>query len=264
VVGRTLRKLRNDAGVTQEAAAKRLGCGQAKINKIETTLCRISMEQLDMLIEMYGVEPDMAVRLRKAAAQDLEDGPRRTDMSAYTVLTERELEATEILCWHSERIPGPLKSERYALRQRRPELADGKVTQVLRKRKARMRVLTKPDPPRYRVILSESSLYRVPGGDPEMVLDQASHLLQLMADHPRLELRILPFTADVPYVDSDFELLLFDDPEIFDFVYVEDPGGPRRSEKRLELKKFRAHWSTLDAAALDVAETKEFLHNLLS
>lgn len=264
-LGRTLRKLRKDARITQQAVARRLGCGQAKINKIERTLCSIRAEQLEVLIEMYEVAPEMAARLREVAAQDLENGPPRTMMSAYTVLTDLELEATEIQCWHSERIPGPLKSEPYALRQRGSELTQSEVTEVLRRREARQQVFKIDNPPRYRVILSESSLYRMPGGlTPEMVHNQASYMLELMAKHPRLELRILLFVADVPFVDTDFQLVLFGDPEFSDFVYVEGRGGPHASEKKPELKSFREHWATLEAAALDVSQTKEFLASLLS
>lgn len=264
-LGRTLRKLRIDADFTQEAVAERLDCRQAKINKIERTLCRIDMAQLDVLIEMYGVVPDMAVRLRAVAAQDLENGPQRTKMSAYTLLTDLELEATDIQCWHSERIPGPLKSERYSLRQWGPALTESKVTEVLRRREARKQVLTIDNPPRYRPILSESSLRRLPGGfTPDMAHDQASYLLDLMSEHPQLELQILPFTADVRFVNPDFSLLRFDSSEISDFVYVEDSGGPRTRERKSELTKFREHWMTLSAAALDVPATKEFLVDLLS
>lgn len=264
-LGRTIRKLRKDAGLTQAAVAKVLGCGQAKVNKIETTLCSISMQQLDVLIDLYGVDPDEAKRLREWAALDLRDSPPRMTMSAYTVLTDRELEAEEILCWHSERIPGPLKSERYALAQRGPGLSDGQVTEVLRRHKARMQVLTKPDPPWYRVILSESSLYRLPGGfNPDMATDQAAHLLHLMATYPRLELRILLFAAAVTHVDTDFQLLLFNSREVSDFAYIEGPGGPNNSEKKLNLEGFRKHWAMLSAEALDVSATKEFLGNLVS
>ena len=263
-LGRTLRKLRVKAGLTQSAVATALGCGQAKVNKIETTLCRITGQLLDELIDLYGVEPDEAARLREWAALDLRDSPARTAGNAYTVLTDRELEADEILCWHSERIPGPLKSERYALAQRGPGLTDDQVTEVLRRHKARMQVLTKTDPPRYRVILSESSLYRLPGGfTADMVNDQASHLLNLMATYSRLELRILPFTAKVTHVDTDFQLLLFDSAEIPNFAYFEGPGGPRRDEKA-NLEGFHNHWTMLSAEALDVAATKEFLSDLLS
>lgn len=265
LLGRTLRQLRYDAGLTQQEVATRLGCGQAKINKIERTLCGISLDELDKMIELYGVTPARADELRQLAARDLENGPARTSMSAFTLLSDLELEAKEIRCWHSERIPGPLKSQQYALRQLGPTITESQVVEVLRRQVTRKRVLTMPDPPSYRVILSESSLYRMPGGrTPTMVADQTSHLLDLMNDHPRLELRVLPFEADVPFVDSDFQLLLFDSSELSDFAYIEHPGGPRKCETRRELEKFHEHWATLSAAALDVDETREFLARLVS
>lgn len=263
-LGRYLRKLRVQAGLTQAAVAKRLGCGQAKVNKIETTLCSVTMDQLIVLIDMYAVPPDEAADLRMLVEQDLVNGPPRMQGNAYTLLTDLELEAAEIRCWHSSRLPGPLKSERYALEQHGPGIADSKVTDVLRRRKARMRVLTMPDPPRYRAMLDESSLYRLPGGyTPENVYDQVTHLLNLIVAHPRLELRILPFVAPARYVDPDFQLLMFNNPELPDFVYVEDSGGPRMRKRKSELKRFHEHWAALDAMALDVSASKEFLAGLI-
>lgn len=261
LLGRTLRLLRTGAGLTQEAVGEELGCKQAKVNKIERTLCGITMEQLEKLIRLYEVEPEKAAELRELAAQDLKNGPVRTSGSAYTELTDLELEASEILCWHQCRIPGPLKSQPYALAQLPPKLTTGKLTEVLRKRAARERVLKMPNPPSYRVILDESSFYRLPGGcTPEMQNEQASHLLKLVSEHPRLELRVLLFETPVPHVDTDFELVTFNGrPGFRDFVYVEDSGGPRRRDKKGELERFRAHWALLDAAACDVTETKEFL-----
>ena len=231
---------------------------------MERTLSGISPEELNTLIELYRVTPDEEAELRRLVAQDRKNGPPRTSMSAFTVLTDLELEAAEIRCWHSERIPGPLKSQRYALRQWGLALPKNKVTEVLRRQETRMRVLTMPDPPRYRAILSESSLYRMPGGrTPDMVTDQASHLLWLMAEYEQLELRILPFTADIPFVDNDFQLLLFDKTEFSDFAYIECPGGPRKCERKSELDKFHAHWTALDSAALDITDTRRFLTGLL-
>jgi transcriptional regulator with XRE-family HTH domain len=264
LLGRTLRRLRSDVGLTQAEVAQRLGCGQAKINKMERTLSGISPEELNTLIELYRVAPDKEAELRRLVAQDRKNGPQRTSMSAFTVLTDLELEAAEIRCWHSERIPGPLKSERYALKQWGMALTKNKVTEVLRRQATRMRVLTMPDPPRYRAILSESSLYRMPGGrTPDMVTDQASHLLRLMTEYEQLELRILPFTADIPFVDNDFQLLMFDKTELSDFAYIECPGGSRKCERKRELDKFHAHWAALNSAALDITETKLFLTGLL-
>jgi transcriptional regulator with XRE-family HTH domain len=268
LLGRTLRRARDAAGLTQTAVAKRLECGQAKINKIETTLVAISLAELDTLIELYGLPEDDAAELRKLAELDQQEGPARTKfsttMAAFAVLSELEPEAREIRCWHSERIPGPLQSEMYILKQHEAELTDhNAVKRVLRERTARTKVFTVPDPPRYRVILSESSLHRMPGGrTTRMVVDQSEHLLRLMKEYRQLDLRILTFDAAVPWVDSDFEHLEFDDPHLCEFVYIEYPGGSRKCKTPFELSKCREHWAVLHKAALSPADTRIFLNGL--
>jgi transcriptional regulator with XRE-family HTH domain len=274
-LGRLLRRAREAAGLTQTAVARRLECGQAKINKIETKLVRIDPPDLDRLIALYGVAPAAAVELRQLAELDRQEGPVRTrastSLAAFDELGELEPEAREILCWHSERIPGPLQSEMYILKQHEPLLKDNdlkdndsaEVTRVLRERTARTKLFTVPNPPRYRVILSESSLLRMPGGHiTQMVVDQSEHLLTLLDAYDQLELRILTFAANTSYVDSDFELLVFDNAKYHDFVYIEYPGGSRKCRNASELNECREHWETLAAAALSPAASRKFLNVL--
>jgi len=270
-LGRLLRRAREavQPKLTQEVVAERLGCGQAKINKIETQLVRIEPRELETLIDLYQLSADEADELRKLAELDQQYGPARTKhsdtMAAFGTLSEVEPEAREIRCWHSERIPGPLQSEMYILKQHGLQLTQTyEITRVLRELTARTRVFTVPNPPLYRVILSESSLHRMPGGrNFQIVADQADHLLRLMDEHGQLELRILTFDADVRYVDSDFQHLIFDkDSPHCEFVYIEYPGGTRRCKNAVELEKCREHWDDLRAAALGVADSREFLRRL--
>jgi transcriptional regulator with XRE-family HTH domain len=271
-LGRRLRRAREVVRpkLTQEAVAERLGCGQAKINKIETTLVRIEPSELEKLIELYEVAPDEAAELRRLTELDQQGGPARTKhtdtMAAFGMLSEVEPEAREIRCWHSERIPGPLQSEMYVLQQYGLSLADSSaITRVLREWTARTKVFTVPNPPSYRPILSESSFLRMPGGrNPRMVVDQADHLLRLMETYDQLDLRILTFDADIRFVDSDFQHLIFaeDSPQC-EFVYIEYPGGSRKCKTAYELEKCREHWADLSAAALDAAASREFLKDLI-
>lgn len=267
-LGRLLRRARDAAQLTQEVVAVKLGCGQAKINKIETTLVAIGLPELEKLIELYDVPAAEAAELRALAELDQQDGPARTKFSpavaAYDALSEVEPEAREIRCWHSERLPVPLQSEMYRLKQHEPLIENDDVTWVLREREARTKVFTVANAPLYRVILSESSLHRMPGGrTTQMVVDQSGHLLTLMDEHDRLELRILPFDADIPYVDSDFQHLMFPDGSSHcEFVYIEYPGGSRKIRNTHELDQCREHWTALSAAALDVNDTREFLRGL--
>lgn len=262
-LGRELRKARIAAGMTQGSIAAILGCGQGKINKIETTLVTVSIDELDMMLKAYGVARDKADDLRAIAAQDRRQRRRHHLMTspAFEELSDRESDAAEILCWHSERIPGPLQSEHYMYQQFHTNGGTSDIVQLARQRQVRTRVLTADSPPHYQVILSESSLYRMPGGrTPELVVDQVEHLLTCVRSHERLALRILTFDAPVPYVDSDFVILRFaaDD----DFVYIEYPGGARLFTKPKELVMFEEHWRELSAAALSTEDTVTFLDRL--
>lgn len=267
-LGRTLRQARTDAGLTQEAVAERLGCRQAKINKIETTLVAISLAELDLLIGIYGVRAEKATELRQLAALDLQAGPVRTKYltanSAFTDLSDLEPDATEICCWHSERLPGPLQSQPYLLEQHAHLITrTSDVVQLLRQWTARARVFTVATPPRYRAVISESSLHRMPARRPSLLADQVTHLVGLIDAHEKLDLRILPFGADVPYVETDFQILRFDKPGLSDFAYIEYPSGSRKFKTPAELAKFQDHWDQLNAAALTSAESRDFLSGLV-
>jgi transcriptional regulator with XRE-family HTH domain len=262
-LGRELRKARTEARLTQSAIAAVLGCGQGKINKIETTLVAVSRAELEKMLEAYRVPADKAADLRRLAVQDRMRRRRNGVQSspAFEQLSDRESDATEVLCWHSERIPGPLQSEHYMYQQFNTNSDSLDVVQLARRRLARTHLFTVDDPPHYQVILSESSMHRMPGGrSPELVVDQAEHLLTCVKNYPRLSLRILTFDAPVPCVDSDFVLLRFDGDD--DFAYIEYPGGARIFTRPRELAMFEDHWRELRDAALGTEESIQFLEHL--
>jgi transcriptional regulator with XRE-family HTH domain len=267
-LGRDLRTARLAKGLSQSQVAKRLKCGQAKINKIETTLVTIKLNELDMLIALYELPDGQARLLRELASEAFIDRPQRgkasVTWSAFTALSDGEISAEEMHCWHSERIPGPLQSQRYMLGlYRSAPLSSAEVTTLVRQWKARAEVFAETGP-RYRVILSESSLLRVPGGRSSgLAADQAEHLLKLCKQQPRLELQILTFDADVDFVDSDFEILRFADEKREDFAYIEYPSGSRPFKKSEDLAMFRAHWDQLHQAALSPEDTVLFLEQFM-
>jgi transcriptional regulator with XRE-family HTH domain len=263
-LGRLLRSARANAGLTQTAVAEQLGCGQAKINKIETTLVAICPEDLDKLIESYGVPDGDAAELRLLAKLDQQKGPPRTKYgpnSAFNDLTERELDAAEILCVHSERFPGPLQAESFMLAQHAHLIANGNdVLDYMLLRANRVRVFTVENPPWYRAIISESALRRIPARHAKTVLaDQVRYLVELIDSFEKVDLRILPFDADVPYLDPDFEILRFSGKGQPDFAYIEYSSGSKKLTKAEDLKKFQEHWDLLHLGALSRSETRDFL-----
>lgn len=267
-LGRELRHARKAAGRTQSEAAAALRCGQGKVAKIEGTLVNISERDLDELMYYYKL-PEM----KKAVLRELHRSstvpravpgyPARSE--AFAKLVSVETDAAEILGWHSERVPGPLQHPRYMLKQFELDQTGKRefVRSALAARKTRVSIFNVERPPHYRVVLSESSLYRLPGGwTPELELDQIGTLRSLLTMYPRFELRILPFAANLAYADPDFTLLRFArEPSSIvnheDFVYLEHVGGAQIVK---DLTKFVEYWEVLVKASLSREETLAFLN----
>lgn len=244
-----------------------LGCQQGKISKIEGQTCKIDTEELDTLAQFYKLSASKTAELRElhqnsTVPQKTPGYPLHTPEFARLVSVETD--AQEILSWHSERIPGPLQHLRYMSKQLELDQPDNRqfVAAAYAARKSRLNIFTVERPPRYRVILSESSIHRMPGGSRELAIDQIKNLLDLVTRYEQFELRIIPFSANLPYADSDFAVLRFP-PELAesgshdDFVYLEHRGG---GEILKDLSKFVEYWDhTLTKAALGCDETVVFL-----
>jgi len=262
-LGRELRKARQAAGLTQSAVAKALRCGQAKINKIETTLVDVDPGELDTLLQAYQVSEDKAKTLRHLAARSRRVRRRlhpTLRSPEFAHLTDFEMDATELLCLHGERLPGPLQSELYMLRQFDAHTAAHEdVVELMRQQQTRAEIFDAEHPPRYRVILSEAFLYRMPGGQRyEVIVDQIEYLLKLIGTYDSLEVSLLPFGVDVPFVGTDFVLARFDGRER-DFAYLEYPGGATLVKARDRLAALVEHWQELHQAALDRSASATFL-----
>jgi transcriptional regulator with XRE-family HTH domain len=268
-LGRELRHARKAASRTQKDAAVILRCEQGKISKIEHGTVNVGSRDLDELMHHYQLPDAKKEELRSlhrnsTVPRAVPGYPRD---EAFLKLTSFETDAAEILSWHSERVPGPLQHQHYMLKQFGLDRVENRsdVVPALKARASREGVFTVDDPPHYRVVLSESSLYRLPGGwNEKLEQDQIDRFQYLSATYPRLELRILPFTADVPYSDTDFAVLRFapDDSTMpattkpDDFVYLEHLGGAQTIG---DISKFVEYWELIAAAALDRDETVAFL-----
>ncbi|HEX4702609.1 MAG TPA: helix-turn-helix transcriptional regulator [Pseudonocardiaceae bacterium] len=266
-LGRELRHAREEAGLTQKDVAVVLKCEQAKVAKLEVELMEIRLEELEKLMRIYELAPAKRDQLREARANS--DIPRATanlpkHSKAYVKLADLEGEASEILGWHSERIPGPLQSEPYMLKQfnlNKPG-DNSYVTQLVRERTARNNLFTTDPAPCYRVILSVSSLQRIPGGlDPKLALEQMDHLIRLMKKYPQLDLRLLTLEANIPAAVSDFTVLKFREStpsyiQASDFAYIEHPGGGQIIN---DTRPFLEKWDELLNAASSRTETLELL-----
>jgi transcriptional regulator with XRE-family HTH domain len=169
--------------MTQQDVANLLGCGQGKINKIESGTVAVKLTDLRRMLEAFSVgkaEADMMIELARSSPSQRGQwtGYRSAVPHWFRTFTDLEPAAAEILSWHGERIPGPLQSEHFMLKQF-SEARASDVTALVRNRLERRQVFDLKRPPYYRFILSEAAFQRMPGGpNPAVALDQVEHLLE--------------------------------------------------------------------------------------
>jgi transcriptional regulator with XRE-family HTH domain len=266
-LGNELRHARVAAGMTQQEVADLLGCGQGKINKIESGAVAVKMTDLKRMLETFAVskaEADIMTELARSSSSQRGQwtGYRSAVPHWFRTFTDLEPAAAEILSWHGERIPGPLQSEHYMLKQFSEARATD-VTALVRNRLERKQIFDLKKPPFYRFILGEGALRRMPGGpNPSVALDQVQHLLELEKRYPRTFIHVLPFDAKIPYVPNDFTIMRFSD-ATKDFVFVEHAAGGVYIDDETDFELFVDSWDRVRGPALERNETVDFLQRLV-
>ncbi|MGH3623189.1 MAG: helix-turn-helix domain-containing protein [Sciscionella sp.] len=267
-LGNEIRRIRKAARMTQQQAADRLGCGQGKINKIESGYTSVKRIDLVLLLDAFGVLPSEAEAI--VALAEIDDhaahrgrwsGHRAAVPNWFRTFTDLEPVAVEILSWHGERIPGPLQSEHYMLKQFTEDRA-ADITALVRNRRERRRVFEQEVPPYYRFVLGEGALRRMPGGPNRVVaLDQVEYLVELATTYPKVFIHLLPFDARLSHVENDFTIMRFAD-GTRTLAFVEHAAGGMTTEDETEVGLFVNAWDLVRGAALGCHETAERLEKL--
>jgi hypothetical protein len=195
-------------------------------------------------------------------------GPRAVVPPYARRYLELEQIAAEILSWHELRIPGPLQSTQFMLRQLNTA---GKidVTPYVRNRESRRKLFHQPQLRRYHCVVAEEAFRRAAYGlGWAAVCDQIDYLLAIndptnprqLADS-RTTISLLPVESTLSYVENDFSLLHFIDPA-HSIVYIEHVAGAQYMNSTSAVDKAVAAWRAVERAALDRRATQERLRKL--
>jgi transcriptional regulator with XRE-family HTH domain len=113
-LGKRLRELRNDRGMTVEDAADKLLCSATKISRLETGVRRPSLRDVRDLCALYEVDESTAADFMSLARGAREPGwwtqYEDINLDPYIGL---EHEATAITCYSTYYIPALLQTEDY-------------------------------------------------------------------------------------------------------------------------------------------------------
>src|SRR5580704_5669835 len=194
-----LRRLRTSAGKTAEDVGKVLGWSKAKISRYELAQGGLKPDDVARLLEYYEVQGNHRAQLLALA----EEATQKGWWEAYSdVLSEGHLEyigleaeATSILEWQINVVPGLLQTEQYAREvlsgfQEVATISPRAIERRVETRLTRQQLLTRDEPLEYVALLDESVLYRQ-RGDQSVMRAQ----LQRLADVSELSnvtIRVVP------------------------------------------------------------------------
>lgn len=214
----TLRRMREHAGVTRDAAATELFCTVSKIGDLETGRSAVKPLELAKLLDLYrvtGPERDELIDTARASRRTRRTSGPRIPTSEQR-LVDLEAQARSLTFFSSELFPGYLQADGYAraLLEWSGQLDDAEIEQRMALRAERRKILTRTDPlpPSCWCILGEAAL-RVNAGGPAVMAEQLEHLLELSHAWRHLVVQVLPLGSGTHgFMGQTITLLRFDPP----------------------------------------------------
>lgn len=255
-LARSLRQLREEAGLRIEDVADRLECSSSKVSRLETAARGASLRDVRDLCDLYGVGVERRNHLLRIAREAKQQGwwQAYDEVASWgetgTFLGLEEA-ATAIRQYQTILVPGAAQVAGYTralVRRLAPGISSEAIEQFVESRAQRKRILDRQPRTDYWAILDEAVLKRQVGG-PEVLKDQLGHLADLMEDE-RLTLQIVPFEAGAHAgMNGSFTMLQFAEGTMGDVVLVESRSGQLFLNRPAELLSYREAVDHLRAVA---------------
>ncbi|WP_030754941.1 helix-turn-helix transcriptional regulator [Streptomyces griseus] len=249
--GYELRRLREQAGLSQAQLGDILYCTGSLIGQIETgrkVPTREFSERLDAALMTDGLFSRLVGLVLRSQLP-----------SWFRPYAELEAKATYICSFQAQVVDGLLQTESYAravLSVRFENDFDGLVAARIE----RQRILERDQPPLLWVIMSEAALRQETGGR-QVMRDQLARLLELQ-EREWVKIQILPFEVGAHAGQpGSFNLLRFsDDP---DLVYTEDFVQGHMTVDSAAFKDGSLRYDHLRAAALSVEDSSALITRVM-
>ncbi|MFK0295619.1 helix-turn-helix domain-containing protein [Streptomyces sp. NPDC090442] len=269
-LGRMLERCREDAGLTQQAAAASMNWPHHKLSKIENARAHIPAKDVEPYLRKCGVTDEafilaLANLAKNAAKKGWWAGFGDAILTTYMDHISVETEATRIRYYAPNLIPGLLQPRNYAREIIRatgtlvPELVEARVDV----RTARQAVLTKAERPLdFWTVINESVLHHEFRENPEAMYEQLERLLEL-SQRPTITIQVMPIrAASHPGLLGLFSLLDFEKPYP-SIVQVEDIRGSSFIEEDSDVQAFENAWERIIAAALPEDRSRELIKKVM-
>ncbi|MFE3181811.1 helix-turn-helix domain-containing protein [Streptomyces violascens] len=229
-----LRKLRESCDFTQKAVAEAMDWSPSKVIRIESGNVGISVTDLRILLQHYGVTDRLVVDELVAIARAAKMRPwwekYKNNLSpAFLAYLSYEGHASILRHFSPFRVPGLLQTEEYmyeVFESNRVADRSGRISESDISLRAELRIerqerLLGGGGPELNFILDESVIRR-PVNSRSVMRGQLQHLLE-MAQEPKITLRVLPLSVGMyPKCFNPYSVLEFESSEQDLVVYLED------------------------------------------
>jgi hypothetical protein len=269
----TLRRLRDQSGLTAADAGRRVDHDASWLSRIEGAEVRPHPNDVRALLMLYRVEGDEAEAVIEVARQAKHRGwwQQYSDILPgwFADYVGMESEASMLRIYECQMVHGLLQTEDYARAafQGAPvPMKDGEVERQVALRLERQTILGSDEQPTLRVILDEGAVRRVVGG-PEVLRAQIARLVE-ESTRSRVQIQLLPFDAGSGF-DGSFAILDFPPlPEPYPdaaedrLVYVDTLTSSLYLERPAEVGAYAAAFEQLGALALSPSKSRDTLRRI--
>lgn len=268
-LGAELRRMREAADMKLADAAGRTGLDTSKLSRIEAARIGVKPQDLDRVLDLYGVE-DAA---KRTALHNLaRDGSKRgwwqtyrdAISPAYADLISLEADARNMRSYEASLIPGLLQTASYArttIDAINMTSTQQRVNALVEVRIQRQAVLTRPEPLHFWAIIHEAVL-RPHFVSPHVMRDQLQRLLDL-SELPHVSIQVLPLDATAhPGMAGSFTVIGFPETSDLDVVLLENLTSALYVEDPTEVSIFGSAFERLRAAALPLDKSADLIEHL--
>jgi transcriptional regulator with XRE-family HTH domain len=258
-LGKRLRELRSQHGLTVEQVAARLLCSRTKISRLETGTRRPSLRDVRDICALYGLDQSTSSEL-----MDLARGAR--EQVWWTQYEDHNLDpylgleqvATAITSYTTYYVPALLQTADYTravIKAIAPRMDPNIFAQRVEVRMRRQEVLEDDHQLRYYALLDEAVLHRRVGSSALMAA-QLEKILEA-GRSGRATIQVVPFDAGVPAAqDSNFVLLEFDEvSDITPIIFVEGLTGNHYIERQADVARYLEAIGYLRASGLSARDS---------
>jgi transcriptional regulator with XRE-family HTH domain len=268
VLGKRLRQLREQAGVSLEEAARAIEVTALTVRRIEKAEVGLRIPYVRELLRAYGVPAaevdDFLALAREANQQGWWYKYRDVLPEWFSAYVSLESEASVIRLYEPHYVPGLLQTHDYAtalLRVGFPNEPEEDIARRVALRMRRQDLLAKPGTPAVWAILDETVLRR-PVGGPEVVRAQFDRLDEVL-DMPKVRIQIMRFGVGAhPGAFGPFHHFRFGFSELPDIVYTESLVGAVYIDRPDDVVSYLEVLDRMSVQAEPVARTRAILGEL--